>query len=110
VRCGQLVCATHIPSRNERCWNCEGTYHERRATRGEKLAFWIPFCLVWLVLLVAAPALLSMGFAGGGAMRSFSTGVPMIDATIIAAMASLGLGYAGRWTRNRILRRRFLAE
>jgi hypothetical protein len=110
VRCGQPVCIQHLPSEHERCWGCEGTYHDRRSGRGDRLAFWLPFGVVWLVFAIAAPTLLSWGFVGGTSMRSFSTGIPLLDAGILAALGSLGLGLAGRWIRDRTLRRRFLAE
>jgi hypothetical protein len=109
-RCGLPVCTAHIPSNHERCWNCEGTYHDRRATRGDKLAFWVPYGLVWLGFALATPTLISMGNLGGVTAYGFSTGIPLLDAIIAAALISLGLGFAGRWIRNRVLRRRFLAE
>ena len=106
-RCGRPVCLEHIPSADELCQDCEVAYHEQRGAAGDRLAFWIPFGLVWLAFVVAIPRLLSMRVVGGGRW-SFSTGIPIVDGLIGAALGSLLFSELGRRARNWIVRRRFL--
>lgn len=105
-RCTRRLCIEHTPLPGALCLDCEVAYQASRdgiATHGWFLA---GFVLPWILFVATLDAVLAARSAGG--IRGFSTGIPVLDAVIMAGIASVLCGKAAVALRERLHRERFV--
>ncbi len=104
-RCGERLCMEHLPL-SMTCVACDLAYYDSR-DRIHPGAWWLAgFSAVWFAFAFAMhcgdfPTRVAGGF------RSFTTGVPAIDFTIMSAFLSVFAGRAVLGIRRAIHRRAF---
>ena len=107
-RCARRLCSEHTPFGGDACADCELAYFNSRDRLPLKVWFVIGFVLPW-VLLAALHGNLPSGSARATGFRGMSTGVPLIDVSIMLMVAAVLLGTATRGLRIWLHRRMFLA-
>jgi hypothetical protein len=105
-RCGRALCVHHTPDHGGLCAECESTFTIAN-TRSPwwYVAFWVPFCVPWVVYAAYVPQLAGMPRTPGG-MRRLSLH-PLYDFFFVSLFVGVLLGSIGRGVRKVILRRRF---
>jgi hypothetical protein len=106
-RCARRLCVEHTPFGGHACADCELVYFESRDGLLLNLWFLVGFALPWLVLATLHGSLPSSARATG--FRGMSTGVPLIDLSIMTMVSAVLLGTATRGLRIWLHRRAFLA-
>lgn len=107
-RCGRGTCADHASKGDGLCPPCEVAYFEGRDRLPLRAWFLAGCCVPVAVLLANLGELMRQPFRGG-AYRSITTGIPLLDAALLTALFAYLSGKLLVAIRTSLYRRRFRA-